>query len=331
MLNFCTLFDSRYLSRGLLMYESLVKHEPGSHLYIVAFDHLALNILSQLNLEKATVIPLHDFENEDLLRVKNSRSIAEYCWTCTSSVIEYVLKKYKVDSCTYVDADLYFYSSARILTEELQNGKTVLITDHRFSRLARLLEQKRAGRFCVQFITFINTPGSRSILRKWIGQCIDWCYSRYEDGKFGDQKYLDSWPEEYPEVHILENHGGGIAPWNARQYDFEIKDGSINGNVKENNIKFEVVFFHYHFVKFSNNNYADLGWNRIPENTIKLFYKPYIRELLNKERFLEKAYPEYKMTLVNGSSSSAREFIKNTYKKISRFNLIKLPSDGPSY
>ena len=67
----------------------------------------------------------------------------------------------------------------------------MLITEHRYSRLSKIYAEKRAGRFCVQFITFNQDEESRKILLTWQAQCIDWCYARYEDGKFGDQKYLD--------------------------------------------------------------------------------------------------------------------------------------------
>lgn len=324
MTYFCTLFDSFYLSRGLMLYDSLKENIDRFHIYIFAFDLLSFNILIDLKLEHATIISLREFENEDLLNVKSSRTRAEYCWTCTSSVIEFVLDNYDVPSCTYLDADLFFYKSPQILLNELNGAKNVMITEHRFSKFAGLLEQKRAGRFCVQFITFNNAPDSRLILKKWISQCIEWCYARYENGKFGDQKYLESWPDEYPNVHILENKGGGVAPWNAIQFKFTKENNIISGLPQEENNKFEVVFFHFHYIKILLTGCADLGWNRLQKNVIEIFYKPYLQELIKKEKFLQDIFTAYKTVYVSEKTGGLKEAIKYLYKNLTRFNLIKL-------
>ena len=325
MNNFCTLFDSVYLSRGLLLYESIKEKSNGFHLYIFAFDGLAYEILIKLRLESATIISLKEFENQDLLNVKETRTRAEYCWTCTSSVIDFVLSNYKVPSCTYLDADLFFYNSPDVLLNELDGNKTVLITEHRFSKFASLIEKKRAGRFCVQFITFTDDKNSRDVLKKWIGQCIDWCYDRYEKGKFGDQKYLETWPEEYANVHILEHKGGGVAPWNAGQYRFIKGDNRILGVDSEKNAIFEVIFFHFHYVRIIQGGYADLGWNRLRQGIIDLFYKPYIQKLISMEKYLETTFPEYKMTIQKVKLTGTKDIIKHLYKRIVKFNLIMLP------
>lgn len=327
MMNFCTLFDSLYLSRGLIMYDSLKSSCDDFHLYIFAFDDIALEILLKLQLDNVTVISLNEFENEDLLKVKNTRTRAEYCWTCTSSIIDYIFEKYNVPSCTYIDADLFFYNSPEVLLNELGDEKSVLITEHRFSKFARIFEQKRAGRFCVQFITFTNTKESRAILKKWISQCIEWCYARYEDGKFGDQKYLDSWPAEYPNVHILEHQGGGIAPWNVRRYRFLKENDKILGVGSAIKGNFEIVFFHFHFVRILSDGNADLGWNRLPKKVVDLFYRPYIEKIIEKEKFLEESYPGYKMTYSKVNPLGVRENIKHLYKRITKFNLIQMPAD----
>ena len=139
------------------MYESLNDQSNNFHLFIFAFDDLSFKILQKLSLDFTTVISLDQFETDELREVKKSRTTAEYCWTCTPSTVSYILKNYDVPHCTYIDADLYFYSDPSVLISEMEeNGKSVLITEHRFSPLPRLYEEKRGGRFCVQFITFLN-------------------------------------------------------------------------------------------------------------------------------------------------------------------------------
>ena len=108
MQNFCTLFDSNYLSRGLAMYHSLVNTGIEFHLYIFSFDARSEDILKKLNYFNITVVSLVEFENKRLLEVKPSRSRAEYCWTCTPATILHVFYNFSVDNFTYIDADLYF-------------------------------------------------------------------------------------------------------------------------------------------------------------------------------------------------------------------------------
>jgi hypothetical protein len=307
------------------MYESLSDHSSDFHLYIFAFDDLTYEILLNFNLDKVTVISLKDFETTDLKEVKKERSKAEYCWTCTPSVISYVLEKYNVSDCTYIDSDLFFYSDPSVLILELdQNNKDVLITEHRFSYLPRVYEEKRGGRFCVQFLTFRNKENSLKVLDKWRKQCIDWCYSRYEDGKFGDQKYLDEWPLTYQNIHILQHQGGGIAPWNLKQYRF-IKDGSsITGKVKKTGSAFEIVFFHFQYVKFLENGLYDIGWYIIPSSVKILFYTAYLKKIADIEKRLQKLNASYRTGFTKFKTDNIKSFLKNGFKKAFSYNIMKI-------
>jgi hypothetical protein len=325
MNNYCTLFDSFYLSRGLAMYESLLEHSSEFHLYIFAFDELSYKILINLSLKHVTVIPLSDFETEELLHVKADRSTAEYCWTCTPSVIYHVLSRYSVNECTYLDSDLFFYSDPSVLISELDaNRKNVLITLHRFSFLPRLYEEKRAGKFCVQFMTFRNEDNSLKVLDKWRKQCIEWCFARHEDGKFGDQKYLDNWPEIYDTVHILEHPGGGIAPWNLTDYSFTEEKNSIEGRIKSSGITFNVVFFHFQYVKFLKDGTFDIGWYHIPGSVRKLFYPRYILKLVSLEKSVSEKNPEYHTGFSDSRTGGIKEFFKNILKRRFGYNIMKV-------
>ncbi len=328
MNNFCTLFDSFYLTRGLAMYESLMEHSSGFHLYIFAFDELSYKILTDLNLKHVTLIPLGDFETEELLEVKSGRSKAEYCWTCTPSVIYHVIRRFNVAECTYLDADLFFYSDPGVLIAELHtNKKNVLITGHRYSFLPRLYEEKRAGIFCVQFMTFGNEESSLIVLDKWRKQCIEWCFARHEEGKFGDQKYLDEWPQLYDNVHILEHQGGGIAPWNLTDYIFRQSGNAVTVRKRASSISFNVVFFHYQYVKFLKDGNFDIGWYIIPSLVKKLFYRKYILKLVELEDSVAGKYPEYGTGYSDlPSGGGIKDSIKKIMKRRFGYNILKISS-----
>jgi hypothetical protein len=325
MYNFCTLFDSFYLSKGLAMYESLRTHLGSFHLYIFAFDDLSLRVLQKLNLQNVSVISLSDFETDELLNVKAERSKAEYCWTCTPSTIYYIITRYNCQNCTYIDADLIFYSDPSVLIEEMiSRKKNVLITEHRYSFLSGLYEEKRAGRFCVQFMTFSNDSDSMKILDEWRLQCIYWCYARHEDGKFGDQKYLDVWPAKYPNIHILQHQGGGIAPWNLLNYKFSSGIGSLIGTVASTGESFCVVFFHFQYVKMISAGIFDLGWHYIPMNVKKLFYIPYLKKILNIENDIKKVDDTYNEGITKYEIVYFRSIIKIFIKKVFGYNMVNI-------
>ncbi|CAC9509238.1 Putative glycosyltransferase [uncultured Gammaproteobacteria bacterium] len=271
MYSYCTLFDSNYLTRGLAMYESLKHHSDNFHLYIFAFDDKSHVLLKKLDLKYCTVISLREFENEKLLAIKPSRTKGEYCWTCTPSTIKYTLEKYNLESCIYLDADLYFFSNPDVLIKEM-NDKSVLITEHRYT--PKYDQTKTSGKYCVQFMSFKNNDEGMKVLNWWVDACIDWCYARFENGKFGDQKYLDDWMTRFEYVHELQNLGGGVAPWNVQQYDLSDEN-------------FKLVFYHFHNFKRLENNKVDLGSYKLNKSDFEILYKPYVRHLEKITQFLK--------------------------------------------
>lgn len=235
MMNFCTLFDSGYLQRGLALYESLCKTSDDFHLYIMAFDDKSYEILMKLTLPSMIVVNLTDFEDEKLLAVKATRTRAEYCWTCGPSVIYYFITQYNLDACTYLDADLMFYRSPQLLFDEIEDN-SIAITDHYAPY------DIPAGRYCVQFMYFKNDEWGMRALTWWRDSCIEWCYAHFEDGKYGDQKYLEQFPVKFEKVHVIKTRGAGIASWNMDQYQY---DGD-NWRISYKGESYDIVFVHYH-------------------------------------------------------------------------------------
>ncbi len=277
MYNYCTLFDSNYLTRGLAMYESLKNESDKFHLYIFAFDDRSNELLRKLNLEFVTIISLQEFEDEELLSLKSERSAGEYCWTCTPSIIKYSIEKYNLESCTYLDADLYFFSNPAVLIEEM-GEKSILITEHRYT--PEYDQSATSGIYCVQFMTFKNDKNGMKVLNWWRESCNTWCYARFEDGKFGDQKYLDDWTTRFEGVHVLENLGGGVAPWNIQQYELQKKD-------------FQLIFYHFHNFKFIGDDKLEFGNYILRNSDLKILYKPYLvhlEDIKNRIEHIDNTY-----------------------------------------
>lgn len=271
---FCTLFDSHYMIRGLAMYESLVKTCPEFHLYIFAFDDLSFDILKQKALPNVTVIKLSEFEDKQLLAVKPTRSYVEYMWTCTPSVILFCIKTYQLDHCIYLDADLYFYADPGQLIDEMPDSSSVMITPHRYT--PKYDQTETSGKYCVQFMYFKNDINGLNVLSWWREACLAWCYAYFEEGKFGDQKYLDSWVIRFEGVHELEHLGGGMGPWNIQQYCMLEGSDGVLGEEILTKAEFQPVFYHFHAIKYLPGNRVDLGMYTLSESVQQLLYKPYL-------------------------------------------------------
>lgn len=233
--HFVTLFDSKFLPMGMALHGSLMAHATPFHLWILCMDRLVEDQLEQLALPNVTLIPLCEVETKELLDVKPGRTAAEYCWTLTSFTPQFVFERdLNVERVTYLDADLFFFDAPQILLDEFsRSGKHVLITDHNYA--PEYDQSRKSGRFCVQFMTFRRTPEAYVVMKWWQDRCIEWCFSRFEDGKFGDQMYLDSWPVRFAsEVHILSQQDRTLAPWNVA-YVLDVKQSPH-----------KPVFFHFH-------------------------------------------------------------------------------------
>lgn len=270
---FCTLFDHNYLFKGLSLYNSLLEHCPDFALWILAMSDETYVLLKKLDLKHVRIIKLDDFEDPELKKVKVTRSPVEYCWTLTPSLPLYILSHDKtIDMVSYVDADCFFFSDPKPLYDELGQD-SVLIIEHRYSADRKAWE-KTSGRFNVELLIFRRDEIGLKVLSKWRNQCIEWCYFRQEDGKLGDQMYLNSWPEKYDKIHILQYKGGGLAPWNIKNYILSREKSKIF--VDEDLL----VFYHFHALKLYSLRLFELSAGyEFTAREKEIIYAPYLLAL----------------------------------------------------
>lgn len=282
MLTFCTLFDSNYLDKGLVLYDSMKTVMEEFKLYILAMDDRCYEILKQLNLQNIVLISLREFEDEELKKIKAERARAEYCWTCTASLIDYVLENFQEEFCTYIDSDLCFYKNPKVLIEEMCAANcSVQIVEHGFGTGLLAKEKiKGAGRYCVQFNTFKNDVYGREILKTWKQQCRNHC--SMAPGEMGDQKYLSDWAEKYEKVHVLRHQGGGVAPWNLFRFrSVENQPGVLRD--KKTNETFELIFYHFHHLEYVDEKTVNMNVFKkelgTEEKLVLEIYIPYLKKM----------------------------------------------------
>ncbi len=293
---FCTLFDSYYLDKGLVMFESLKNITDDFKLYVIAFDDKCYDILKDYNDEKLIPISLKEFESEELLRVKKTRTRGEYCWTCSSHAIAYIIDNYE-EVCTYIDADMYFYDNPKKVLDEMfaQKSDTQIIEQRFDNRIISREMMRRSGKYCVEFNTFNKNKNSRGILQWWQDRCIESCTVSADGKVFGDQKYLDDWLERFEGVSVVKNIGAGVAPWNIVSYDLIVANGdNIELLYKPTGQRGRLVFYHFHNVSFIDNGHVNIEVysraNNTSEKLVNTIYIPYLRKIIEKRKFLSEKY-----------------------------------------
>jgi len=273
-------------------------------LWILCVDDETYEVLGLLNLPNVRRLKLSDLETPELLEVKQGRTIGEYCWTLTPYAPRFVFEAdSSVDRVTYIDADLWFRKHPKSIFDELDaSGKQVLITDHAYA--PEYDQSATSGQFCVQFMTFTRESGE--LVRQWWEErCIEWCFARFEDGKFGDQKYLDDWPERFGSlVHVLQNKELTLAPWNAMRFPYA-----------------NAVFYHFHGLRILSRRQLWIGDYSLPLALKQYVYKPYCDDLKEAIKQLEAIQFTWKPQAVIAS------FPRRVFRKIRRlYRLYQLLS-----
>jgi hypothetical protein len=277
---YCTLFDRNYATRGLVMLDSLRANcDPSDEIVVLALDQESKRLVEAVDGSDVRVIELADMEDAELLAVEKARPRREFCWTCTPALSAWMARRSALDDVViYVDADLMFFRDPRVLLQELHDGGSMLIHEHRFSA-DRVAWEPDSGRFNVGFVAFRIGDEARRCVELWRAQTIECCERDPARGLCGDQHYLTEWPELYPSLRIMHNIGGGVAPWNVNQYRVarDEEGPTVNG--------WPIVFYHYHALstlhdpslKFIEVEPAN-GYD-IPLETREYIYRPYVRRL----------------------------------------------------
>lgn len=267
---FCTYFDWAYRQKGLALWESLERECPDYHLWILALDKPTGALLTRLSLPNVSAIGMSSFETDALRKVKASRSVREYYWTCTPAWILFVLRRSPATHISYIDADLYFFGSPEPVFQEI-GAQSLAITPHDFPHHLRGFVSN--GIYNVGLVYVQEDGVGLACMEEWEAQCLNWCYLRHDPRHpdwFCDQKYWDKLVPKYG-VHPIQHKGANRAPWNMEKYTYTFRDNHVFVD------DVRVLWWHYHGYqgehKIHPATYTSTGLQR------ERIYKPYTAAL----------------------------------------------------
>ena len=263
---YATLFDKKYLSRGIAMIESLLSVDQDAAVCVLCLDietEIAVRILGETsNVKPVTMI---EIGTELIMKIRKERHYREFCWALSSVFCRYLLDNQKSE-VIYIDADIYFFSDPKALVEECRAGDVAAIR-HRFPE--RLRHYEVNGMFNVQWVYFANNEVGLKACATWAEQCIACSSYSPEKGIVGDQKYLDKWPLLYQSFIDIQNLGAGVAPWNHEVIKPKKDKGKwtvVDGS--------SLIFFHFHGFKFvdeGNVSFAPKMYSKVEKLPMDLY------------------------------------------------------------
>jgi hypothetical protein len=264
MNHFVTGFDINFAPQGISLWLSMERNIKNYTLWIICFDTDLHQLLKKENLVNVRLLKMEDLETEELIEVKKNRSKVEYYWTLSPFIADFVFDRDKtLNILTYIDADLWFKEDPKnIIDDFINSNQAILLTDHAYEYIND--NSHKYGKYCVQFIVYDRSK-SINIRKWWQKKCIEWCYARVENGKFGDQKYLEELPRLFgDQVHILKNKELILGPWNVFRFP--------HGNL---------IAYHFHGLRLIDGSKVRIGEYPIPVNVIENIYYPYLIDFKN--------------------------------------------------
>lgn len=248
---FCVILSKYRIYQGIALYRSIEYNYKNFKVFILCIDEETYQLCKELNLSKAILLRDKDLKDERLIVAKEERRLNEYCWTLKPFFLEYVLDKYpSIENAVYLDADICFFSDPSPIFED-NKSYCIQLSEHDFQEPNASVE-KVCGKYNSGFIVFKNCKTSLDALIWWQDKCIEWCKDGVDEGRFGDQKYIELFPILYDGVYPIITPGVNIAPWNESKYQYCNRNGKV---YIDNN---KLVCYHFCGFRILNKNLYSL-------------------------------------------------------------------------
>ncbi|NLM76141.1 MAG: hypothetical protein GX187_08640 [Clostridiaceae bacterium] len=286
--HFTTVVSQDHFFKFMALVSSLRHVSSNFTLFVLCAHDIVYHILNKIKVQDVVPVKLSDVESDELRRIKRQRHFHAYCWTLKPVFLCYVMERYP--DCEYfahLDADLFFFDTPDNIFNESPNS-SLYLTHHRNSK-DFLQYYKVTGIFNTGFVGCKNDETAFKAIEKWKYQCIEYCPIKEDRIRrlFGDQRYVESWPNEYEGVYVVQSYGANTAVWNIQNYEVSVRDNKVYIN------EYPLTFYHFSGLTLISRNEFNLNWyyKIEDERVMNYIYKPYIITLVNIMKEMEKHFP----------------------------------------
>jgi hypothetical protein len=276
--HFSTVVSQDHFFKYLALVSSLRNNPRDFKIYTMCVDEIVWHILNKINIEEVVPIMLKEVHSDMLEKAKGDRPFQAFCWTLKPVALQYVMEKHSdCDYFAHLDADLFFFESPENIFLENPSA-SLFLTHHRNSRNF-LKYYSSTGVFNTGFVGCKNDNTAYNAISKWKSQCLLYCPIKEDPIHkiFGDQRYVESWPEEYRDVHVVRSLGVNAALWNIQNYTVSIVNDKVHVEGSP------LVFYHFSGLTIISRNEFNINWyyHIDDEMVFKYIYMPYVKTLVN--------------------------------------------------
>lgn len=240
-----TICANNYLAQAKVLGLSLKEHEPATRFIIFLCDEKRADIDYAAMADE--VISIADIE-PGIDEMAKRYDIVELSTSIKPRAFEYLFNERGLGKVLYLDPDIMVYHPLDSLFTTLATA-SVLLTPHIYTPVP--LDGKTPGEhtflnyglYNLGFLGLKNDNTARQLLQWWKSHTYTHGYNRPAQGIFVDQLPMNHVPLFFRDVHILQDRGLNMAPWNLHERTLSPSNGKyiVNGS---DALKF------YHFSSF---------------------------------------------------------------------------------
>lgn len=241
-----TICAYNYLSKALALAESFSKYNPD-----IEFSIFLVGRKKPIKDYGVNIQFIEDLNFKDYEHYAFKYDVIEFSTYLKPLVLQVLLKTF--NKVYYIDPDIMFFSSLKVVDEQLDNHNAVL-TPHAFTSISDYkkpsdLDFSRFGSFNLGFIGVRDTPTTRAFCKWWESKLAVCGFYEPQSGMAVDQKWIDLAFVYFEDFYIMRHLGCNVAFWNLHERKISVADNKFWINQST-----ELIFIHFSSYNKSNTN-----------------------------------------------------------------------------